>query len=66
MVRICSITNLRASANCNYAYMRPCIKRSDDPEKDKYYLTPVGFCGGRHNGNYNNNNNNNFFNNLFQ
>lgn len=66
MVRICSITNLRASANCNYSYLKPCIKRSDDPEKDKFYLTPTAFCGGHTYNNYNNNNNDKFFNNLFQ
>ena len=59
MVRICSITNLKASASCNYSYLKPCITRSDDPEKDKFYLAPTGFCDGH---NYNNN----IINRLFQ
>lgn len=66
MVRICSITNLRAGANCNYSYLKPCVTRSDDPEKDKFYLAPTGFCNGHTYNNYNYNTNNNIINRLFQ
>lgn len=60
MVRICSITNLRASDNCVYSYLKPCINKSDDPQKDSYYLAPTMYCGGH---SYTNGN---FFNNIFQ
>lgn len=45
MVKICAITNLRANNSCNYTYLKPCIIKSSDPQKDIYYLAPTTYCG---------------------